>query len=128
MNRPLLKRSPWHYAEYEDFVEGTNTSTLPPLSFESLRPAVVEEAKKLYAESVTQKDPCRAVELLNRLVFDKRMDSVWAELYKKTRDDDYKATDEFVNPIYVTQASIAASLRKRASDLAERGEDLLIRP
>jgi|HubBroStandDraft_6_1064221.scaffolds.fasta_scaffold680096_2 hypothetical protein len=48
------------------------------------------------------------------------MKSVWTELYKKKRVH-HKPTDEFVNPIFVRKASIAAWLRQDASTLRKKG-------
>ncbi len=83
-------------------------------------PAIIDEARKLYAESLNQKDPAKAVELLSKLITDPRMKSVWTELYKKKRVN-HKPTDEFVNPIFVKNASIAVWLRHHASTLRKKG-------
>jgi hypothetical protein len=121
MEKPLVSRRPWHWREYTSFVKGTPASTLPPPPFATspppnVPPAVLDEALKIYAESANQKNPAKAKDLISKLVSDPRMKSVWAELYKKKRID-HKSTDQFVNPIYVTKASIAAELRRRASEL-----------
>jgi hypothetical protein len=120
MDKPLVSRRPWRYVEYTSFVEGTCASTLPPPPFEMAgREAIIDEARKLYAESLNQKDPAKAVELLSKLITDPRMKSVWTELYKKKRVH-HKPTDEFVNPIFVRNASIAAWLRQHASTLRKK--------
>jgi hypothetical protein len=121
MGKPLAIRRFWHYVEYASFVEGTDASTLPPPPFvtnapPNVPPAVLDEALKLYAESENQKDPAKAKDLISKLVCDPRMKSVWAELYKK-KQIDHKSTDQFVYPVYVKKASIAAALRRRASEL-----------
>jgi hypothetical protein len=121
MDKPLVSRRPWHYVEYSAFVAGTTASALPPPPFKiSEHSAIIDEARKLYAETVNQKDPAKAVELLSKLITDPRMKSVWTELYKKKRVN-YKPTGKFVNPIYVTYASIAAWLRQHASTLRKKG-------
>jgi hypothetical protein len=115
VDKPLTIRRHWHYVDYGSFVRGTDASELQRPQFETWAPpAVLDEARKLYAESASQKDPTRARELLSKLVADSRMKSVWAELYKK-KQINYKSTDEFLNPIHMTKASKAASLRQRAS-------------
>jgi hypothetical protein len=61
MDQRLVSRRPWCYVEYASFVEGTRASTLPPPPFEiSGHSAVIDEARKLYAESTNQKDPAKA--------------------------------------------------------------------
>jgi len=121
MDKPLAIRGHWDYVDYESFVRGTDASELPPPQFEGWVPeAVRDEARKLYAESASQKDPVKAAELLSKLVSDPRMKSVWAELYKKHRVD-HQSTEQFANPIYMTSASKAASLRQRASELRQKG-------
>jgi len=77
MNKQLVSRRFWHYVEYEDFVQGICANTPPSQSFEAwVRPAVIDEARKLYAETVNQKDPDKGVELLSRLTSDRRMKTV----------------------------------------------------
>jgi hypothetical protein len=122
MGKPLAIRRFWHYVEYASFVERTDASTRPPPPFvtsapPNVPPAVLDEALKIYAESENQNDPAKAKDLISKLVSDPRMNSVWKELYRKTTSDDKNPISDFVNPIYVKKASIAAALRRRASEL-----------
>jgi hypothetical protein len=126
MERPLVSRRSWHWREYASFVEGTRASNLPLPPFETsapanVPPAVLDEARKLYAESENQKDPVKAKDLICKLVSDPRMQSVWKELYRKTTSNDKNSLSDFVNPIFMTNASQAASLRQRASELYAKG-------
>jgi hypothetical protein len=115
MNQPLLPRNHWMYLPYEDFI--SLASTLPPMSFEPWVPeAVIDEGKKLYAETVKDEDPETARALLSKLISDRRMDRVWKELYKKRRVE-HESTKQFWRPIYMTHSSIAAENRRRASEL-----------
>jgi hypothetical protein len=122
MDRPLAIRSHWHYVDYEQFVRGTRESTLQLPEFKEWVPAaVMDEAKKLYVEISSQDGSGTEIDLLLRLISDERMRSVWQELYKKKRVN-YKSTDEFLHPIHVRKALIAASLRRQAAALRKRGD------
>jgi len=127
MDKPLAIRRHWYYVEYDSFVEGTRESELQLPTLETwVRPAIIDEARKLYAECRAQKDPAKAEKLLLKLVSDQRMKSVWDELYKKRRVD-HKSTDQFVNSIYVTKKSMAVSLRQRASATHDINEAKVLR-
>jgi len=121
MLQPVAIRRRWYYVDYESFVRGTDASTLPPLEFEDWVPAAVrDEARKIQAEISRQKDPMRAASLLSRLTSNTRMKAVWAEFNKRKRDN-YKSTDEYVNRMYMTNASRAPRLRKQASWIRDHG-------
>jgi hypothetical protein len=122
VDKPIVNRQSWHYVDYDAFTEGTRASALPPLKFAAWAPpAVIDEARKLYAETINAKDPAEAIDLLEKLLSDSRMKFVWRELYRKKRVN-YQATNEFINPIYVTNASIAAPLRERATELLKNNK------
>jgi hypothetical protein len=121
MVQPVAIRRRWCYVDYESFVRGTAASTLPPLEFEDWVPAAVrDEARKIQAETSSQKDPVKAASLLSRLTSNTRMKAVWAEFNKRKRDN-YKSTDQYVNRMYMTNASRAPRLRKEASWIRDHG-------
>jgi hypothetical protein len=96
-------------------------SSLPPPTFPKwvVPAAVVEAAEQLYAQLAREQDPAKAEKVLLRLTYDPRMERVWDELYKKKGVND-KATEEFFNPAFVTNASVAAANRRLASDLRKK--------
>jgi hypothetical protein len=79
-------------------------------------PAVRHEASDLWTKLPTEKDPAKSEEVLWRLISDRRMDRVWRELYEKRRRG-RQPTEEYSNPAYVTNASVAAKNRRIASEL-----------
>jgi hypothetical protein len=119
MNQPLKRRRPWHDIDHETFVRGTDASTMPPPPFDTWAPpAVLDEAKKLYAETRCQTDPSDALNILSKLVSDKRMETVWDELYKRKRIDD-RPTDQFLYPMHMYNASKVTDLRQRSEKLRD---------
>ena len=97
-------------------------STLPPPIFPNwVRPAVIDMVERLRAGLAAEQDPAKAEKVLLRLTYDPRMKRVWGELYKnKKKGVNDKATEEFFNPPYVTNASVAAANRRLASDLRKK--------
>ena len=90
-------------------------------SFPSWLPAaVVTRAQEIQVEFASaEANPLRE-EIFRRLVTDKRMNTVWRELYKRKRVN-HRSTDEFLHPAYLTHASIAAYNRQRAAELHKKG-------
>jgi hypothetical protein len=123
MDQPLRRRRPWHYIDYETFVRGTDASTMPPPPYDTWAPpAVLDEAKKLYAETRCQTNPSKALTILCKLISDKRMNTVWNELYRNDNIDS-KNKEQFLHPIYMYNDSKAANLRHRISDLRKTSFD-----
>ena len=77
-------------------------------------------AAKLWCEHSKQKDPANARQFLERLIINPMMKRVWDELYKKRRIE-HKATDEYLYPACVTNASAAVRKRRRALELRANG-------
>ena len=98
--------------------EEAHVTTLLPPNFPNWvpPPAVIDMAERLRAELAVEQDSAEAEKVLSRLTSDPRMKRVWDELYKKKRVNDI-GREEFFNPAYVTNASVAAANRRLASDL-----------
>jgi len=77
-------------------------------------------AAKLWREHSKEKDPANARQFLERLIINPTMKRVWDELYKKRRIE-HKATDEYLYPACVTNASAAVRNRRRALELRKKG-------
>lgn len=77
-------------------------------------------AAKLWYECSMEKDPAKARQFLERLIINPMMERVWDELYKKRRVE-HKATEEFLYPACVTNASAAVRNRRRALELRKKG-------
>ncbi len=99
---------------------GTSTTVTFPKWLQQW-PAVIHAAEQLRSDLPSEGNPAEALELRRRLVFDPRMKRVWAVLYKKKRNR-HKATEEFLHPACVKNASDAARKRRRALELREKGD------
>jgi hypothetical protein len=96
---------------------GTSTTvTLPKW----VPPSVIHAAEQLQSELASEENPAEAQELWSRLVLDSRMKRVWQELYKK-KYIHHRATEEFLYPACLTNASDAARKRRRALELRQKG-------
>jgi hypothetical protein len=72
--------------------------------------AVAEEATRCHYQISEEKDPHNARAILDRLVTDQRMKSVYLEINKKKRIN-YQASDAFLHPAAMSHRSMAAKLR-----------------
>ena len=79
---------------------------------------VIEAAPEL--ETLLDEDETKARQILNRLVFDERMERVWKELYKKKRVHGSR-TEEFWHPAYVTNAARAVRYLQEAANVRRNG-------
>jgi hypothetical protein len=85
-----------------------------------LPPSVLHTANRIYAQVSTEDEPGKAMELLDRLTFDPRMENVWNELRKKKRKS-YKSSDEYVHPAGYSFSGQVRTRQRQALDLSERG-------
>jgi hypothetical protein len=94
--------------------------TLPPQpSAVLISAALIDGAARLQAK-LTKENNAPALKVLSRLVSDRRMRSVWQEIYKKKRRN-YKPTEEFLHPACLTFRSAAAEHRRLACEFREKG-------
>ena len=101
--------------------EDARVSTLSPPTFpEWVRAAVVEAAERLYAQLATEQDLAKAREVLEQLISNPLMRSVWDELYRKKHGG-------FFNPACLTNASNAAARREEAHELRKKGGEKKVR-
>jgi hypothetical protein len=82
-------------------------------------PAIAHIAGQLQRRLASERDPARAWKVWSRLVSDPRMDRVWRELYKHN-----KRTGKFLRPGHVEMKAIAASLRRRMSEIRDLTEEM----
>jgi len=83
------------------------------------RDAVRDAASELWSKLPTEKDPAKAQRVLEQLITNPLMKRVWGELYKEKRINN-KPTGQYEYPACVTNASIAARLRRRAIELRNK--------
>ena len=95
------------------------TLPMPPFPDWLTNPAVRHEASDLWTKLPTEKDPAKSEEVLSRLISDRRMDRVWRELYEQRRSN-HQPSEQYSNPAYVTNASVAARNRRLAAELCNK--------
>jgi hypothetical protein len=96
-------------------------SILPPPTFPNwVRPAVVDMAERLRAGLAAEQDPDKAREVLEQLISNPLMQSVWDELYRGKHLG-------FFNPACLTNASNAAARREEAHELRKKGGEKKVR-
>ena len=95
------------------------TLPMPPFPDWLTYPAVRHEASDLWTKLPTEKDPAKSEEVLWRLISDRRMDRVWRELYEQRRSN-HQPSEQYSNPAYVTNASVAARNRRLAAELRNK--------
>jgi hypothetical protein len=95
--------------------------TSPPLpifpAFMQTRPALCEQATTLWLRLSTEQNPTKAQGILQRLIANPKMKSVWTEIYKKKQ----LKPDEYLHPACLTEASQAAARRAKATELRKKG-------
>jgi hypothetical protein len=89
-------------------------------TLKSKYPAVVHIAEQIRCKLALEEDSAQALAVWSRLVCDSRMLLVWKELYKSSSRD----REQFKYPGRVSNKSVAAGLRQRASEIRNRGEKL----
>jgi hypothetical protein len=82
-------------------------------------PAIIETALRLHRMFAAE-NKSDGLAALSRLISDPRMKVVWRELYKKKRYN-HQATEEFLHPARVTNASRATICRQKANELLKLG-------
>jgi hypothetical protein len=91
--------------------------TSPPVphfpAFLQKREALREQATALWLRLPTEKDPPKAQRLLEQLITNQKMKSVWGEIYRTKRGK----RGQFFNPARLTNESKAAALREKAQEL-----------
>jgi hypothetical protein len=96
------------------------TLPMPPFPDWLRYPAVQHEASDLWTKLPTEKDPAESEEVLWRLISDRRMDRVWRELYERRRCN-HQPSEQYSNPAYMTNASVAVRNRRLAAELRDKG-------
>jgi hypothetical protein len=115
-------RRTWRYVEYDLFFKDVDTSTLPPLSFAPwVPPAVVDEAKKIYAECLNKENLVKATEPLLKLINNVEMKKVWNELYRKSNRKDQNGENSFLHPVRISVSEKEREIAIR--DLIELEKD-----
>ena len=91
--------------------------TNPPIphfpAFLQKRGALCEQATALWLRLPTEKDPPKAQRLLEQLITNQNMKSVWDEIYRTKRGK----RRQFFNPARLTNELKAAALREKAREL-----------
>jgi hypothetical protein len=91
--------------------------TSPPVphfpAFLQKREALREQATALWLRLPTEKDPPKAQRLLEQLITNQKMKSVWGEIYRTKRGK----RGQFFNPARLTNESKAAALGEKAQEL-----------
>jgi hypothetical protein len=95
----------------------SDPSVKPPIWL----PAIIFQAQLLFREVFNEENPRTALEILLKLICDERMGAVWKRLYTKNHSKD--ASDEYKYPGRGTYVGIAASLRRKAQQLREQGDE-----
>ncbi len=93
-------------------------STTPPFP-DWLPDAVRQEAERLWKQLPTEDDPAKARSLLGRLIADPRMKGVWRVIYTRSGGS-VEGSNPYKYPASVSNAPIAARLRRKANELREQ--------
>jgi len=95
--------------------------TTPPIphfpDFLQGRPELCEQATALWLRLPTEKEPSEAQRLLEQLIGNSKMKSVWTEIYKKKAG----SPEHYLNPACLTNHSQAAARREKAQELRKKG-------